>query len=900
MRLFITILIFISFTISSFCQIKVDEELGLKLEGKTKFQDIKTTVWSHLNGKLASLDTKDSVGRKAIMRQMKKWNRLFWINEYYTDGNGEVEPQSKVIMNALAKRKREKRKEGLRGQTEGWVSNGPYDCDSGIGRIDRIAFHPTNPDILYAGSPHGGLFKSANGGNNWEPISEYVASLGVAGIAIYPLNPNIIYVFSGDDNFGPNPCLSATNPSACFPGYLSSSNGVYKSIDGGLSWQGCGNLSSSTFQAHQILIHPTNQNILFAATTIGLFQTEDGGNNWTQISNIGSINLGNSNIWDLKFKPNDPNILYAAGNNTFYQLNFTTPTNSTSYNIPLANRISIGVTTANPLKVVLLAGPVLPNNTFNGIYSSNDSGITFSLLTQTPNVFSNQMGTPNNADQSGYDNCIVIDPNNENNIYVGGLCVWRSTDGGTNWTQISSYWSLAANTTNPDNPPCNPDDPYMHPDIHFLGFNHLNNKLYCGNDGGVYELYGTEWLSKFQGLSTSQFYHFEEENDIDESWGGCQDNGILQRVDGTLTFEEYSGGDGYDVMTDHPSRSSDGNSENIFFTVNSSIFTDCGLDGDPCRISVAQNVCNSCPNDFFGNLAMHPVDNEIIYVGYQTDIYRSINSGDVWVPLGGGRPGNWSICAGKNHTERLYVSGTNASMGTGIWRLDDATWSPIPLPTPYQPSQKISDIEIDRLDDDHVYASCAGTIENSKVYESTNAGVTWTNISFNIPQNEPVFCLLRDPSGGLYAGTTIGVYYKRADQNHWEPFYNDLPPVPVTQIVFEEEESIFVHCSTFGRGLWRTLKYNTDCVEDRNMTGPVSGRNYWEASNIITSTQIIEDSPGTHITYNAGEKVVLNPGLHAKLGTTLKVFSTGCGSQIDLSKPSKPKEMEIKKTVSDK
>jgi hypothetical protein len=106
MRLFITILIFISFTISSFCQINVDAELGLKLEGKTKFQDIKTTVWSHLNGKLASLDTKDSVGRKAIMRQMKKWNREFWINEYYTNGKGEVRNRNhKVILNALAKRR---------------------------------------------------------------------------------------------------------------------------------------------------------------------------------------------------------------------------------------------------------------------------------------------------------------------------------------------------------------------------------------------------------------------------------------------------------------------------------------------------------------------------------------------------------------------------------------------------------------------------------------------------------------------------------------------------------------------------------------------------------------------------------------------------------------------------
>jgi photosystem II stability/assembly factor-like uncharacterized protein len=884
MRVFIVVIFSCFCLVQSYCQIAVDAALSQKLEGKTKFQDIKSTVWSHLTGKLAALDSKDSIGRKAILRQMKMWNREFWLSEYYTNEKGEVEPKSKVIINALAKRNREKPKEGHRGQTEGWVSNGPYDCDNGIGRISRLAFHPTDPNIIFAGSRFGGLFKSANGGNNWEPISEYVASLGVAGIAIHPSNPNIMYVLSGD---GDNTGGSFNGGYFINPGeLLSASNGVYKTTNGGITWIKLPNFEGikddSIYLGHKLIMHPTNPEVLFAATNIGLFKTNNGGIKWD------SIPVGIETVWDIKFKPSQPSTVYIGGTNIFKKstdsgLNFS-PVNITG--ISTSTRISIGITPANPSKVVLLCGKVLPDSTtFTGIFVSSDSGNTFNPPIQTPNLFSNQIGNPVYTDQSTSDNTIAIDPNDENIIYTGGLCVWKSTNGGLNWSQVSAYWSG--------------DDLYMHPDIRDLAFNPLNNKLYSANDGGVYELLGSEWLSKFQGLSTSQFYHFEEENDDDDTWGGTLDNGILER-DGTgQNFVEYAGGDGFDVMTDHPSRSSDGNSENVFFTVNAKIYKDCGIGfGDICNISVPQNVCNSCPNDFFGNLAMHPVENQTIYVGYQTNVYKSINSGDIWIPLGGGRPGNWSICAGKNHNERLYVSGTNTSMGTGIWRLDDPTWTPVFLPAPYVGSQKISDIEIDRLNDDHVYVACAGTIANSKVYESTDAGMTWTNISFNIPKDEPVFSLLRDPSGGLYAGTTIGVYYKRADQNHWEPFYNDLPPVPVTQIVFEEEESIFVHCSTFGRGLWRTLKYNTDCVENRNMTGPVSGRNYWEASNIITSTQIIEDSPGTHITYNAGSKVILSPGLRAKLGTTLKVFATGCGGQVDLSKPSNPKKKTKKQKAS--
>ncbi|MBK9736946.1 MAG: hypothetical protein IPO92_19140 [Saprospiraceae bacterium] len=129
--------------LSTYAQISIDAELGAKLDGKTKFQDIKTTVWSHLTNKLTTLDKKDSIARKSILRQMKMWNRQFWINEYYTNEKGEVDPQSKVIMNALAKRNREKPKEGSRTQAEGWVSNGPMiNSDPGRGRELMIAFHP--------------------------------------------------------------------------------------------------------------------------------------------------------------------------------------------------------------------------------------------------------------------------------------------------------------------------------------------------------------------------------------------------------------------------------------------------------------------------------------------------------------------------------------------------------------------------------------------------------------------------------------------------------------------------------------------------------------------------------------------------------------------------------------
>ena len=825
------------------------ETLRVKLAGKSKFHDVKNTVLTHYEVELKKLTPRDSIKRKAIMRQLKMWNRQFWINEYYTDENGEVKPQSKVIMDALAERERLEPKENSRTQTEGWVQNGPYDCDKGIGRIDRLAFHPTNPDIIFAGSPHGGLFKSNNGGNNWEPISEYVASLGVAGIAVHPTNANIIYTVSGDGDSSDGSLVDDYN-------YRSASNGVYKTINGGVSWKKVTEfpkLKDSIYQGRKLLIDNVNPNRIIAATSKGLFISNNSGLSWDSL-------YFNKNIWDICFKPNDNNILYLIQDSVFRKINVSNLLEIDSFNVIGANRISIGTTPANPSKVVLACGPKFTSK----VFSSSDAGDTFNIVYQDTFLYISLIGQPALSDQTDYDNCITIDPANENTIYVGGLCVWKSTDGGVNWNQISAYRSS--------------DSPYMHPDIHFLGFNPLNNKLYSGNDGGVYTLSNSgEWLSNFQGLTTTQFYHFEEENDEDDTWGGTQDNGILEREDGN-TFVEYDEGDGYDVMTDHPSRCSGGNAENVFWTVNESIFTDCGI-GQFCDISVTNN------KNYFGNLAMHPEDEDKIYVGYQTTTYKSDDAGDDWLPISiDSIPGNWSICAGKNHLERIYVSGYNNKNGfKRIWRYDNG--SPTDLTEGikikgYKTNQKITDIEINRDNDDIVYITCAGMNDSSKVYMSMDAGASWTNISFNLP-NIPVFCILRDSFDGLYIGTSIGVYYKHALNNFWEPFYNGLPAVPVTQLVFEEEGSIFVHCSTFGRGLWRTLKYSqNECQTNLTLSGDPQGINYWEASNNIYSTQNII-GPGTKITYSAGKKIILTNGMKVESGAKFHGVTQPCGSEIE-------------------
>ncbi|MGB4959391.1 MAG: hypothetical protein WBO36_07940, partial [Saprospiraceae bacterium] len=596
-----------------------------------------------------------------------------------------------------------------------------------------------------------------------------------------------IYVLTGDGNkSGIGGCFEGE---ACF-NYGAVSNGVYKSSNGGNSWirvsSFSSHLDSIDYFGRNIIINPTDPNVLYAATSKGLYKTIDTGNNWV-------LKTDTVNIWDVVFKPNSPDSVYCVGDNFLQKTNAAGNfMNVNVDSLSLADRVSIAVTPANPNKIVLFAGNDAQNSCV-GVFVSNNSGTNFTRYASSTggqfNLFHNYIDADVTLAQQDYNNTVAISPSNENVILVGGLCVWSSQNGGVDWQQETAY-GYSSNILHE----------YIHPDQHHLIY-HPNGKLYVSNDGGVYvsEDDGDDWDFIETGLSITQFYHFEWENDEGNPWGGTQDNGILERFN-YYEYRVYSGGDGYDVMTDHPWRASDGDSDDVYFSANEKIKKDGFAWGGIIDISVPNNT------DFFANLAMKPDEEDYIYAGYQKSTYRSPNAGGTWITMPDSIPGNWSIATGSNHPYRIYTSGYNTHWDTSrIFRNDWPTSVDITnglLAQGYKRNKKITDIEVDELNDDILYVSCGGINDTTKVFMSTDAGSTWTNLTFNLPK-VPVFCIKKDELDGLYIGTSIGVYYKQASNNYWEPFYNELPPVPITQI---EIEGQFVHCSTFGRGLWTTKK----------------------------------------------------------------------------------------------
>jgi hypothetical protein len=837
---------------------------GLNLNNRSDmtFQEIKTTINNYYTNIVTT--SRDSLEVKRSSRQLKLWNREFWLSENYLNAEGKIEDVNKKIMEALNKEQREREPGNSNFQTSFWSQNGPTSCNfsidmgEGMGRVDRIAFHPSNLSIIFAGTPHGGLFKSTDAGASWNPISAFIPTLGIAGIAIHPTNADIIYILSGDGNSTDGSFVNKYL-------YRSECTGVYKTTNGGDTWLKVEEFDSNTglYQGRQLIIDPNNANILYAATSKGLFKTDDGGNTWVLRSSV-------ENIWDVKFKPGNSQTVYYVTKNKFYHSEnggYHFDETVIDY-LDEATRISMAVTPANSSRVMLLAGKSVtgtpdPDDEFEGIFSSSNSGIDFSRIYVEQNIeenlFNNYIDLDVTSGQVDYNNTIVIHPTNANIVLVGGLCVWSSQDGGYTWEQETAYWA-----------PSDILHEYIHPDVHHLAYN-SNGTLYCGNDGGVYKSYddGDDWDFMSVGLTATQFYHFEKENDEGDTWGGAQDNGILERETGGV-FYVYAGGDGYDMMTDHPYVVADGESDDIYYTVNKSIR------GDGSDISVPGNT------SYFGNLAMSPLYEDLIYVGYEQAVYRSDNAGGDWTNLGGNIPGNWDISTCPSFNGRIYAAGVNDYFPGGIRKREDGNWTGLTTAlyaVGYNSSQKITGIEVHESTSDKVYISCAGLIANSKVYYTSNGGTSWNNWTFNLP-NVPVFSIKRDGSGGLYVGTSIGVYYKRNNVNYWEPFSNGLPAVPVTQIELFGTTGL-VMISTFGRGLWTTPFYTSDCPANLTLTTSPYGNYYKEASISITSTQNISETTGTTVKYNAGTNIILLPGFKAPKGTIFKTYLTGCGGEID-------------------
>lgn len=724
--------------------------------------------------------------------------------------------------------------------TTGW--------NGGIGRVNCIAFHPTNANIIYIGTPAGGLWKTSNGGGTWTPLTDGMPTIGVSGIAIDYTNTNVIYILTGDGDGGD--VLS---------------QGVMKSVNGGMTWMTTGLVWTLADDARpfKLLMHPTKHNTLFVVSTEGIHKTTDGGVSWTQVKA--------GFFFDIEFKPNSSNIVYTVKNSEFHKSTDTgnTWTKIIDPNLPTnAFRLAIGVSPANANYVYLHSGPAWVNGGvyyFKGVYLSTNSGDGWALRSNTPNILGYDQGGQDTDEQTTYDLAIAISRTDISDVMAGGINVWTSSNWGSSWA-ISSWWDTRGNTIG-----------YTHADIHALEINPLNNYVYCGSDGGIYRStdFGNSWADISSGLEITQWYRIDGvESNINLLAGGTQDNGSNFWTGGSF-ITHVRGADGMDAMVSN-------SNTNIRYTTRQYGVLEKTIDA-----GANWTLILNSGGPWVTPLVMDPTDDLTFYVGL-SNIRKTTTGGTgvpAWTSLG--VDGRDALAMGTNNTNRIYAART-----TTLKMSNDAgtSWTTVSAGLPA--GRNITGICVNPDYSLDVWVTLDGFAAGQKVYRSTDAGTTWTNVSGTLP-NVSVNCIAYadhngSPNDALYLGTDVGMFYRDDNTGDWIPFSNGLPVVPVFDIEIYESNSL-VYAATHGRGIWKSSLY-TSCPTGYvlNPTNDPSIPNYtgiqnYEASSYINSSRVITGGVGTDVTYQAGSYLNLTDGFVARENNLFVARLGPCGATAPLA-----------------
>ena len=753
----------------------------------------------------------------------------------YTKGNG-YKPYARQIDFALERvsdksyfqpnklymewlKEKEKYYVSPKNSSANWVAKGPFDTPiilsnnkrRGNGRVNCIAFDPVDPDIIWVGAPSGGLWKSEDGGSNWQTNTDDLPVIGVSHIAIDPNNNQKMYIVTGD--------ADATD---------TYSIGILKSIDGGISWDTTG-LSYTVAQeqtVNKVLINPNFSDSLYAITNSNILISSDGGNSWTTKGGVGR--------WrDIEFKPNNPNIIYAvkqnSGNSNVYRSvdggdNWSVIDNGV---VSGRHRPLIAVTADNPEVIYALYSA--SDYSFHGLYKSSDGGDSWSLQSNSPNILAWDTDGSGNGGQSWYNLSLGVSRNDENLVYVGGVNIWQSNNSGISWDIDASSGNGSSYS-------------YMHVDQHAFEFSPHTNVAYAGNDGGLYKYMDNlnTWVDISDGLAISQFYNLGvSQSNPNRIVAGAQDNGTEMLTNNT--WDAIMGGDGMECAFD-PYNS------NI-------IYAEFQYGGLRKSYNGGNNWNNIKPVSYEGAwntpYEIHRNNNNIIVIGYD-EVYRSNTGGAVWDSVSYNVTGGQairSIALAPSDENYIYAASYSKIKVT-----KDAgqSWTYI---KPGLANYNITDIAVSDTDPDKAYVTFSDYNNIHKVYATDNAGSSWTNISGNNLPGIPVNCIVYEPGSNdaLYIGTDIGVYYKNNSMSEWMPFNDGLPNVIVKELEIQINTGT-ISAATYGRGVWQstlsTLSTSNHDVESLNFTiFPNPAKNEINISSL-------ENSLTTTIYSITGEKII--------------------------------------------
>ncbi|MCZ6593643.1 MAG: T9SS type A sorting domain-containing protein [Bacteroidetes bacterium] len=706
-------------------------------------------------------------------------------------------PVSKFVAAFEAKKQQEaQRSNSIVGE---WESLGPENIG---GRTLCLAFHPTDPDIIFAGSASGGLWKTTTQGVGrfaWEQIPTGFPVLGVAAIAVDQNDPDIIIIGTGE-TYGTGLAEPGTINRLTRGTY---GIGILKSVDGGITWSQTLQFDMNSIKGvMDIEINGQNSSEVFAATTDGVYRSVDGGDTW-------SLVFANANCFDIEIDPNNGSIVYVTqGNfNNGLDPNLCGIFKSTNGGDSFTELLDPGLISAWSGNAKLVIDPTDSNilyasiqvSWFNtgattpaGIFKSTDAGSTWANI-------NNQ----NIAQFQGwYSHDIAVNPSNNSEIINAGIATWKSTDAGINFTKKSNNsWTIGEVSVEvPEG-----GDDYVHSDVHAVYYHPLiANKVFFATDGGVFSSVdgGENFITHNGGLQTTQYYADMGSSSTNPDFciAGAQDNASYI-YKGEPSWFRVLGGDGMSASV----RPDD---DQIVFGSSQGLAIRKSNNGGISFFN-SQPIIGNEPRAFAAPYKIAPSNNDIMYAGASFLYKNIVGGGSVWNATSA------QVVDGSNVITKIAISPFNpdivyvatapdpffGTLSPKVFRSVDGGQNFTDLSTGL-PNRVCKDIEFDPTDDTIIYITFSGFGSNH-VFKSTNSGANWSAIDNGLP-DIPTNTIVVDPINpdDIYVGNDLGVYYSENGGTSWEVFSDLLPEATMIYDLNVSPSNRKLRIATHGRGIW--------------------------------------------------------------------------------------------------
>jgi photosystem II stability/assembly factor-like uncharacterized protein len=681
------------------------------------------------------------------------------------------------------------------------------------GRIVDVEVAERDRKLIYAAAATGGLWKSADGGASWKPVFDEQGCLCLGDVAIAPSNPDVVWVGTGEANL-----LRS----------VSCGNGVYRTTDGGKTWQHLG--LKETRHIGRIAVHPKDPDVAWVAALghawgpnkeRGLYRTTDGGKTWQQCKYLDE----DTGFIDVAVDPVDPDTLYAAaytarrdafsgmpprlqfsskaglyrsgdGGRTWERMTQGLPERS-------MGRCGVAVWRKDPRIVYAViqtdrtvstppGQPAREGSSVEtgGVFRSEDRGKTWKKLNDLcPLPF--------------YYGQIRIDPGDDKRIYVLGVSFWASDDGGR------TFRSAARGT---------------HPDHHALWIDPSDSThLLLGNDGGLYESKdrGGSW-EMHRGLSIGQYYAVAV--DLRKPYrifGGLQDNGVWYGPSATASAEGILASDWKRLVSNDGFRCAvdPQDPDTVYCETQYGNLQRLSLKGGGSRSIKPRSPTGEPAYRFNWNtpLVLSPHDPKTLYFGGNF-VFRSSDRGGSWETISGDLTrGTDATTADTGHSlTALAESPLKAGL---LWAGSDdgklyfsrdggKVWTDLSVKLPGLPPERwITCVECSQHAEGTAYLAVDRHRNDDlrpHLFRTTDHGKTWTSIAGDLPAEAPIH-VVRDSSRNkdlLFAGTEFGLFASLDAGKHWQRMTNGIPPaVTVHDLVIHPRERELV-IGTHGRGIY--------------------------------------------------------------------------------------------------